>query len=66
MQGSYKNPPERLFGIGDKLFRIGITVEPPEDDPELDDLLEDELADNANGNKLEKDNKEEESTNREK
>ena len=24
-----KIPPERLFGIGDKLFRIGITVEPP-------------------------------------
>lgn len=61
-----KIPPERLFGIGDKLFRIGITVEPPIEDPENDDLLEDELSDNANGNKLEKSKREEENNNREK
>ena len=61
-----KIPPERLFGIGDNLFRIGIIVEPQEEDPEMDDLLGDELTDNANGNKLEQNKKEEEKNNREK
>ena len=54
-----KIPPERLFDIGDKLFRIGIIVEPPEEDLEMDDLLEDELTNKASGNKLDKSKKEE-------
>ena len=43
-----KIPAERLFGVGDKLYRIKVTVEPPVEDFENDDLLEEEL-DKGNG-----------------
>lgn len=42
-----KIPSDRLFGIGDKLFKIGITVEPPVDEVENDDLLDDDPEDNT-------------------
>ena len=36
-----KIPTSRVFGIGKKLYKIGITVEPPVEEELSDDLLDD-------------------------
>ena len=41
-----KIPADMIFGIGDKLYKILIQVEPPEEDFDDDDLLEDDLEGN--------------------
>lgn len=49
-------PQDRIFGIGEKLFKIKIAVEPPETNLDEDDLLDDDLGQNKGNQISDKDN----------